>query len=261
MPTCYLDDDPHDIVLAGTPISDRWLELFAGQSLQINRPYDATTIDNLYDLITTHRPLFSKLRLDFLTNISASTQLMHQRNLTDIHAGMVELQKKHRGITDILTKNTQGDWEAIHENIHILESKIRKDKMEFMRTPGLQHDTTDISPGWRWDDQFTKTQWADSTSFTTSHLSIPTTELGRTPYEAFQFAPDQWQSEGSLNGVLAPRIDLRATGCQHRPDHGYEQWCERQGLPIIGEHLPMANFTNDDFLESLPTVSTMRLER
>ena len=115
MPTCYLDDDPHDIVLTNTPISDRWLELFAGQTLQINRPYDTTTIDGLYGLITTHRPLFSKLRLDFLTGISASTQLMHQRNLTDIHAGVVELQRKHTGITDILTKNTQGDWEAIHE--------------------------------------------------------------------------------------------------------------------------------------------------
>lgn len=260
MPTCYLDDTPHDIVLAGTPMSAEWLDRFAGQILHIDKPYDRSTIDDLYQLINTHRPLFAKLRLGFLTDVSSVTELMHQQNLTDIHAGIVDLQKRHTGITDILTQNTQGGWANIHEHLHRLESEIRANSMTFMKTVGLDHDNTDTAPGWRWDDQFTAQQWAESTSFSTSHISIPTTELGRTPYEAFLFAPDKWQSEGSMAGIMAPRLRLRATRTRHRSDHGYEQWCGQQGLPVIGDHLPLANFRDSHYLDQIPTVRTIRIE-
>jgi len=195
------------------------MDRFAGESLQIDTPYDRSTIDKLYQLINTHRPLFAKLRLEFLTDISSLTELMRQQRLTDIHAGMVDLQKKHTGITDILTKNTQGGWENIHEHIHRLESQIRGNSMTFMRTVGLNHDNTDTAPGWLWDNRFTAQEWADSTSFSTSDISMPTSELGRTPYEAFQFAPDNWRSEGSISGTIAPRVELQTGRRQHRLQH------------------------------------------
>lgn len=261
MAICYLDDNPYDIILTETPMSAEWMDRFAGESLQIDTPYDRSTIDKLYQLINTHRPLFAKLRLEFLTDISSLTELMRQQRLTDIHAGMVDLQKKHTGITDILTKNTQGGWENIHEHIHRLESQIRGNSMTFMRTVGLNHDNTDTAPGWLWDNRFTAQEWADSTSFSTSDISMPTSELGRTPYEAFQFAPDNWRSEGSISGTIAPRVELQTGRRQHRPDQGYEEWCEAQGIPVIGDHLPLANFRDAAYLDQIPTVKTIRIER
>ena len=261
MPTCYLNDDPFDITLSETPMSAEWLDRYAGETLHVNTPYDGSTVNTLYQLIHTHRPLFTKLRLGFLTDISSLTELMRQQRLTDIHAGMVGLQKKHTGITDILTKNTQGGWENIHEHIHLLENEIRRNSMLFSRTPGLAHDNTDTAPAWHWDNQFTAQEWADSTSFNNSNITIPTMELGRTPYEAFQFAPNNWQSEGSMAGTMAPRLQLRTSTARHRPDHGYEEWCETQGIPVIGVHLPLANFTDDAYLDLIPTARRMRIER
>jgi hypothetical protein len=260
MPTCYLDDKPFKIIFVETPMSAEWLDRFAGETLHINTPYDGSIINKLYQLINDHRPLFTKLRLGFLTDVSSMEELMHQHRLTDIHAGIVDLQKKHTGITDLLTRNTRGDWEDIHEHIHRLESHLRGNPMTFVRNQGLIHDNTDTAPGWRWENQFTPQEWADSTSFDTSHLSIPATELGRTPYEAFRFAPDNWQLEGSLIGTMAPRLRLHTSTARHRPDHGYEEWCEAQGIPVIGDHLPLANFLDDTYLDRIPTVKTMRIE-
>jgi hypothetical protein len=261
MPTCYLDDSPHDIILVETPMSTEWLDRFAGETLNVNTPYDGSMINKLYQMINTHRPLFSKLRLAFLTDVSSLTGLMHQQTLTNIHAGMVDIQKKHPKITDILSKNTKGGWENIHEHIHRLESQIRDTSITFTKTTGILHDNTDTAPGWRWDNIFTAQEWAESTSFNTSHLSIPTTELGRTPYEAFQFAPDNWQSEGSISGTLAPRAELRTSTCRHRPDQGYEEWCDAQGIPVIGDRVPLANFCDATYLDHVPMVSTIRIER
>lgn len=133
--------------------------------------------------------------------------------------------------------------------------------MGFSRTPGLLHGNKDFAEEWDWQDQFTAEEWAESTSFSTNHLSIPTRDLGRTPYNTFQFAPEQWVSEGSLHGVLSPRMELRPTRCHPRPDVGYEEWCERQGLPVIGNQIPVARFNDDLFLAQVPTVVTMRLEQ
>jgi hypothetical protein len=261
MPVCYLDDNPYDIILVETPMSNKWMDSFAGETLRLNTPYDRSTIDELYQLIITHKPLFAKLRLDFLTNITSKTELMHQQTLTDIHSSMVGLQKKHLRITDILVNNTKGGWENIHENIHRLEEQIRNTSMMFVRNSGLLHDNTDTAPGWKWDNIFTAQEWADSTDFSTSNLSIPTMELGRTPYEAFLFAPDNWRSEGSISGTLAPRAVLSTSRSQRRPDQGYEEWCETQGIPVIGDHLPLANFRDASYLDQIPTVNTIRIER
>jgi hypothetical protein len=260
MPICYLDDQPHEIALVDSPMAKRWIRLFEGETLLIKKPFDPSVIDRLYQMIKTNEDLFTKMRLTFLTNISSVASLMHQETLTEIHSGMVDLQKTYRGTTDLLTRNTQGDWEQIHEHIHLLESQLRTHSLSFMRTPAISHDTTDLELDWRWENRFTAEQWAQSTSFSTDHLTIPTTELGRTPYEAFQFAPDRWREEGSLIGHLAPRLDLRATRCDHRPDRGFERWCEQQDLPVIGEHIPLARFLDSGFVEAMPTVSTMRLQ-
>jgi len=261
MPTCYLDNAPYDIILSETPMSTEWLDRFAGETLHVNTPYDGSMVNKLYQLINTHRPLFAKLRLEFLTDVSSLGELMHQQKLTDIHAGIVDLQKKHTGITDMLTKNTQGGWENIHEHIHKLESQIRGNSIKFSRNLGLEHDNTDTAPGWQWENRFTAQEWADSTSFDTSNLSMPTSELGRTPYEAYQFAPDNWQSEGSLVGAMVPRLQLQTGRRQHRPELGYEEWCGAQGIPVIGDHLPLANFCDDTFLDQILSVKTIRIER
>jgi hypothetical protein len=261
MPVCYLDDEPHEITLTETVMSRAWLDRFAGETLHRDRPYNTTIMDRLYQLISTHRPLFAKLRLEFLTDVTARTDLMHQPRLRDIHAGMVDLQKRHTGTTDLLGRNTQGGWEEIHEHIHDLESQLRRGSMTFMRTPGLKHDTHDSAPGWLWQNQFTAEQWAASTTFTTADLTIPTMELGRTPYEAFLYAPDRWHTEGSIAGTLAPRAVLSTTRSHHRPDEGYEQWCEAQGIPVIGDQLPLANFKDHSYLAQMPTVKKIRIQR
>ena len=260
MPTCYLDDRPLPITLTETPMATEWLDRYAGETLHINTPYDATTVNTLHELINRHRPLFTKLRLAFLTDVTTREELMHQPRLADIHSGIVDLQKRHTGITDILARNTQGGWENIHEHIHLLESQISRTMIAFSRTPGLDHANTDTAPAWQWHEQFTAEQWRASTSFDTSHITMATAELGRTPYEAFQFAPDRWHTEGSITGTLSPRLELRTRRAPHRADPGYEQWCEKQGIPVIGEHLPLANFQDEGYLDLIPTVTRLRIE-
>ena len=261
MPICYLDDEPHEITLTDTVMSGAWLASFAGETLHRNGAYDTRTLDLLWHLIDTHRPLFAKLRLEFLTAVARRTDLMHQPRLQDIHAGMVQLQKRHPGMTNLLTHNTAGGWAQIHEHIHDLESHLRKGGMTFMRTPGLNHDTTDAEPEWLGEARFTAEQWRDSTTFTSAHLTIPTMELGRTPYEAFLYAPDRWHTEGSMAGTLAPRLIVNTQRSQRRPDQGYEQWCEAQGIPVIGDQLPLANFQDTRYLAQMPTARTIRIER
>ena len=251
MPTCYLDDRPFPITLTETPMSREWLDRHAGETLEVNTPYDDGTINRLHQLITTHRPLFTRLRLTFLTDITTREELMHQGTLANIHAGIVDLQKRHTRITDILTRNTQGGWMDLHLHLHRLEAQISTTVMAF---------GTETAPEWQWRQRFTLEQWRDSTSFDTTNITMPTTELGRTPYESFQFAPDHWHIEGGMTGLLEPRLDLRTRRSRHRPDPGYEEWCDAQGIPVIGEHLPLANFLDDAYLAVIPRVTSLRIE-
>ena len=254
MPTCYLDDRPFPITLTETPMSREWLDRHAGKTLEVNTPYDDGTVNRLHQLITRHRPLFRSLRLTFLTDITTREELMHQSTLAAIHAGIVDLETRHRHtqITDILTRNTQGGWDDLHLLLHQLETQISTTIMTF--------SSTEPPAPWQWHQRFTLEQWRDSTSFDTTNITMPTTELGRTPYESFRYAPDHWHIEGGMTGLLEPRLQLKTRRARHRPDPGYEEWCDAQGIPVIGEHLPLANFTTDAYLAVIPTVTSLRIE-
>jgi len=254
MTTCFLDNNPYAIELARTPMTKNWLEIYAGKTFQINTRIDSSVCENLQKILQKHNSLFKKFNLTF-----DHESLWQLDTLANIHVQIVELQKQHKKSTDLLNRNTNGDWDLLHDLIHTQEAIVKKRCMEFgIGKSEIVHDSKSLTENWSWEPRLTAQQYHESASFERWHINIPTAELGRHPYECFLFSPDTWQREGSMLGQIATRLEIQLNHTNELPDAGYEEWCKAQDIPIIGNNFPLAKFV--DYPVDILQAKTLRIE-
>jgi hypothetical protein len=254
MSICFLNDKPYAINLAPTPMVKKWIESYAGKTFQIKKQIDASVCNRLKKILQKHDTLFKKFNLYFDNN-----SLWQIETLANIHVQIVELQKLHKKSTDLLNKNTDGDWDLLHDLIHKQESLVKNRCMEFgLDNSEVIHNSGSQTENWSWESRLTQQQYHESASFERWHINLPTSELGRHPYECFTYSPNTWQREGSLLGQISRRLEVQLEYKQGRPDAGYEEWCKAQDLPIIGNNFPLAKFVDDP--THILQAKTLRIE-
>lgn len=256
MTTCFLNNKPYSIELSHTPIVKNWLGIHAGKTFQINKTIDLSISETLEKILQKHDSLFKKFNLDF-----DYESLWQLETLANIHVQIVELQKQHRKSTDLLNRNTNGDWDILHDLIHTQETIVKKRCMEFaLDKSEIVHDSKSQSftENWSWEPRLTAQQYHESASFERWHINLPTAELGRHPYECFQYSPDTWQREGSMLGQIATRLTIQLNHTNEQPDAGYQEWCKAQDIPMIGNNFPLAKFV--EYPVDLLQAKTLRIE-
>lgn len=244
MPICIIDKIEHKIELAKTPMVENWLKVYSGKAFKISKKFNFTTCEKLNEILKINNSLFKKLKLDF--DYQSLQDLCNIKTLSKIHVQMVELQKTYKNSTDFLNKNTKGQWDLIHELLHIQEQRIRVDKIEFSQSKKkISHDSDGLTKNWSWEPKLTKEQFHKSASFDEWHINIPFAELGRHPYECFLYSPNTWQREGTMVGQIGVRLQVQLRRACQQPELGYHEWCSQQKIPTVGTHFPLANFLNE----------------
>ena len=242
MPTCFIDKTEHKIELAETPMVENWLKVYSGKSFKISKKFDFGTCKKLYKILKNNGSLVKKFKLDF--DYQSLLDLCNLETLSNIHLQVVQLQKKYKNVTNLLNKNTNGEWNLIHDLIHIQEKRIRSDKIEFSQsTSKTDHDPDSLTKNWCWEERLTQHEFHKSASFDEWHINIPFAELGRHPYECFLYSPNTWRYEGTMSGQLGVRLEVQLRRAYKQPEVGYHEWCTQQKIPAVGYHFPLANFS------------------
>ena len=258
MTRIHLAEYELEATIIDTPITKKWLERFQHQELPLISNFDFSTRDKLFAILTEYESLWSKFGLSELI-VKDPTELLDQSRLADIHTAIVQIQKKYSkgpGITPILNKRTNNEWDIAHDLLHKLEEIIISGNAKFNKTqPTSDHDTEANSKHWQWESQFTADEWYDSTSFGTTNLELRLTELGRHPWECYLYSPDRWEQEGSLLGNLLPAIQLNIRNTKQSPTKEYEQWCKENSLPVIGSRVPFARIEDNNFLKAVDSIT------
>lgn len=258
MPICYIDKKKYRIEIAETPMVENWLKVYSGKSFKINKNFDLTTCRKINQILKDNYNLFKKFKLDL--EYQSLYDLCKSETLARIHVQIVELQKTHKKSTDLLNKNTNGQWDLLHDLLHSQESRIKFDKIEFNQTTNtIDHDSNALTDNWSWEPKLTEQQYHTSASFDGWHINIPPTELGRHPYECFLNSPNTWQREGTMLGQIGVRLQVQLRRTYQQPERGYNEWCSQQKIPVVGNNFPLANFL-DDFTSDMLGASEITIE-
>ena len=254
MSLCIIDNKKHfQIQLADTPFVGKWLEKYQGKKFKTSVRFPGSPDHKkLYEILKKNESLFNKFKLYDLC-VSSANELYKRSRLSQIHLAIVIFQKEFRKSTNLMNQNTNGEWDEIHELLHNLENHIRTGNKEFVcGDDGLQHDSNSHAQNWSWDPILSHDEYHQSASFDIWHINVPTNELGRHPYECFLHSPDTWEQEGSMLGQIHNRLKAGLARIFPQPDKNYAEWCGIQGLPVVGNNFPLANFKNEqDALEIL----------
>ena len=258
MTRIHLAEHELEATIIDTPFTKKWLERFQHQELPLISNFDFSTRDKLFAILTEYESLWSKFGL-FELIVKDPTELLDQSRLADIHTAIVQIQKKYSkgpGITPILNKRTNNEWDIAHDLLHKLEEIIISDNANFNKTqPISDHDSEVNSKHWQWESQFTADEWCESTGFGTTNLELILTELGRHPWECYRYSPDRWEQEGSLLGNLLPAIQLNIRNTNQSSTKEYEQWCKENSLPVIGSRVPFARIEDNNFLKAVDSIT------
>ena len=157
--------------------------------------------------------------------------------------------------------NTNNDWDYIHDYIHELEQSIRSNTAVFGHGEKLlNHDSEALAENWAWDPLMSMDDFYKSSDFDRFHINVPFTELGRHPYESFIFSPDTYKQEGSMLGRIGNSIEVQLVKTHPRPEKGYEEWCQQNGLPCVGTHFPLANFVNEKDAQQIIYTDSIKIK-
>lgn len=258
MSICYIDNTKHRIELAETPMVENWLKVYSGKSFKISKKFNLTTCEKLNQILKNKNSLFKKFQLDF--DYQSLEDLCNLEILSKIHLQIVKIQKTHKNSTKFLNTNTNGEWDLIHELLHIQEKRIRTDKIEFSQSANkMCHDPDALTNNWSWRPKLTEQQFYKSSSFEEWHINIPFAELGRNPYECFLYSPNTWQCEGTMLGQIGVRLQVQLRRAYKQPELGYHEWCLQQKIPAVGTHFPFANFL-DEFPYNILNASEITIQ-
>jgi hypothetical protein len=251
MSTCIINGQSFSIDIFESPLSAAWLKHNAGKELIGKKESFSIfkNLDNLYTILTRYRPLWEKMGFEELI-IDKRSQLLRQECLTNIHFKIVSTQRQFKKSTDFLNLNTAKQWDHIHEILHRLEADVASTKLNFnLDDVDIAHSSKVNEKYWDWGDRISPEEWARSTTFGRYHLELTFLELGRHPWECFSYAPENWQREGCLSGNVYPCVLVGlVSGLQHSVPVEFETWSKKNGLPVIGPRIPLANFCTDEFL-------------
>ena len=246
MATCIINNKEYEIELANTPFTAQWLEHNNNKVLPVKVGYDTDTHTELSTLLNKHRNFFKKLKLTTLSEVQ-DDDLWNQQTLNDIHLEIVSFQKNHKTGTDLANRNTNYEWDYIHDYLHALETDIRHNTATFGHgEKSLGHDSKTLTQNWSWDPLMTANEFYESSSFDRYHFNVPFTELGRHPYEAFIYSPNTYHQEGSMIGQVGQNVEVQLVKTYPSPEKGYQEWCDQNELPPAGTHFPLANFVKQD---------------
>lgn len=251
MPTCIMNGRSFSIDIFESPLAAAWLKHNAGKPL-IGKKQSFSifkNLDNLYNTLTRSRPLWEKMGFKELI-IDKRSQLLKQECLTNIHLKIVSTQRQFKKSTDFFNLNTANQWDQIHETLHDLEANIASTRLNFkLDDVDINHNSKVNEKYWDWEDRASPEEWARSTTFGRYHLELTSLELGRVPWECWTYAPENWHSEGYLSGNVNPGVLVGLVSHQqHSVPVEFETWSKKNGLPVIGPRIPLANFCTDEFL-------------
>lgn len=257
MSICILNDKKYQIKLANTPFVRAWLERYNGVEFRCVEKFKKDKASNICTLLEKHKSIFHKFDLDF-SEVN-TTSVLNKHVLRQVHCKIVQLQKKYKKSTDLLNKNTNGDWNMLHELIHKVEKQLCRDQIQFsVGLSSLKHDPDLQVKNWSWKQTLTQQEFMESSSFDRWHLSVPLAELGRHPYECFCYSPETWNDEGSTFGQISHLITAQLSKTYPRPDKGYYSWCKKQNIFPMGDNFPLADF-NKEFIQDLINAETIRI--
>jgi len=257
MAVCFINNKEYEIKLANTPLVKKWLEIYNNITFKLHKSFDKTTVEDLYNLLSKHHKFFSKMTFNFSSYDKES--LWNKQTLSKIHLQIVKFQKNYKKSTDLLNRNTNNDWDLLHDLLHKLEIQIREKEAEFsVGDSDLTHDSQGLTKNWSWDPRLTPQEFMDSASFDRWHLNIPTAELGRHPYECYCYSPDTWKEEGSMLGQIPIRITVKLAKTYPTPDQGYYEWCNTLSILPLGNNFPLANF-NENFIPDILNAEDIRI--
>lgn len=244
MSTCVINNKEYEIEIAKTPFTAQWLKHYNNKVFDVKLVYDTDNHKKLGAVIDRHRDLFKKLQLKTLSKVE-DIDLWDQETLNAIHLEIVLFQKNHKKGTDLANRNTNNDWDFIHDYLHALERDIRLKTATFGHgDKSLRHDSKTLTTNWSWEPLLDTKEFYESSSFDRYHFNVPFTELGRHPNEAFLYSPNTYKEEGSMIGQVGQNVEVQLRKTFPTPDKGYEEWCQRNNLPPVGTHFPLANFVN-----------------
>ena len=260
MSVCIINGKEYRIEIAKTPFATEWLRLFNNKSLPVKARYDTNAYEKLYKVLNLHKDFFKKIKLQSLSNVSEN-DLWDRKKLQELHLEIVTFQKNYKKSTEMANINTNNDWDYIHDYIHELEQSIRSNTAVFgYGEKLLNHDSEALAENWAWDPLMSIDDFYKSSDFDRFHINVPFTELGRHPYESFIFSPDTYKQEGSMLGRIGNSIEVQLVKTHPRPEKGYEEWCQQNGLPCIGTHFPLANFVNEKDAQQIIYTDSIKIK-
>ena len=169
-------------------------------------------------------------------------------------------QKNYKSGTDLANRNTNNDWDFIHDYLHALETDIRHNTATFGQgDKALGHDSDTLTENWSWEPLLETEEFYESSAFARYHFNVPFTELGRHPYEAFLHSPSTYNVEGSMIGQVGQNVEVQLVKTFPRPDKGYEEWCTQNNLPPVGTHFPLANFVNQSDAKQIINADSIKI--
>ena len=259
MPTCFIDNQPYKIKLADTPFVKNWLKVYDNKNFPVKKSIDKEAHNKIKTLAVKHQNFFQKMGLVELARAN-SVDLWQRKNLSKIHLEIVIFQKNYKGSTDFMNKNTDGEWNNIHDYLHEQEKVIEKEKTIFgTGSVDLDHDSYTQSKNWSWEPILTVAEFHASASFDKWHFTVPLSELGRHPYECFKHSPDTWKQEGSLIGQISSKVEANLSYTYSNPDRGYEDWCGENNIPVIGDTFPLASFIDPNDINTIIEAKSLRI--
>ena len=259
MPTCFIDNQPYKIKLADTPFVKNWLRVYDNKNFPVKKSIDKGAHNKIKTLALKHQNFFQKMGLVELARAN-SVDLWQRKNLSKIHLEIVIFQKNYKGSTDLMNKNTDGEWNNIHDYLHEQEKVIEKEKTIFgTGSVDLDHDSYTQSKNWSWEPILTVAEFHASASFDRWHFNVPLSELGRYPYECFKHSPDTWKQEGSLIGQISSKIKAQLSNTYNNPDKGYEDWCSQNKIPVIGDVFQLASFIDANDTKNIIEAKNIRI--
>ena len=259
MSICYIDQKKFNIEIVDSPMVSNWLKIYNGVTFKLSKPFDKKIVDQDDIILSEYQNFFKKLQINL--EYEDKTDLYSLKVLSKIHVEIVNFQKKFQKGTNFINENTNENWDLLHDLLHNLESQIKTGVIEFRTNDAkVTHDHAGLTENWSWEPKLSKDEFHASASFSRSHINIPTAELGRLPYECFLYSPDTWLNEGSIHGQIGNSLHLQMNKTSPRPDKGYEEWCQTQKIPVIGNNFPLANFT-DNFAIQLVEAKEIIIEK
>jgi len=263
MPACFIDGKEYPIELCSTPFVNRWLKQYQNQTLWLWLPAQGETsrwVDYLSDSLLQYESVWKKLGLkEFL--IESPIELYNQKRLENILYSVIKLEKNLEIFKKLMSEELiQTGLYRISNLVSLAHEQIWGTRLNFTKTPNavMKNDgilsVDEARKRWREPvvDIFSLEDWRDSTGFSQSHLELSVCDPGLSPWQCFYKSEQKdWKKMGSLDGNLIASVTLSLRKTHDSAPKDYEQWCATYGLPVIGPRIPLGNFLDNSFCQSV----------